>query len=634
MIRRLACLVLIALTFTPALRAASPPSASWQSVGPFGAWTTSLLADPKRPGVVYAGTNDVLYRSVDAGATWQPLDDPAVRWPIYALAAGPSSIYAANPDQLVESRDGGASWSVIETGFYISAIEVDPVHGTLLVINDLAPYANNELWRSTDDGKHWSQVSKVPAPVALAADRGTAGRFYAGTYAGLLFRTTDGGVTWKSSDLHQQLGGGMTLAVDPVTHTVYAGGAAPSIFSSTNQGTSWRQSILPGRFGISSLAARAGVVYAGTFAFPFGVPRVNGLFVSTDGGTKWRGGLQGIGRVAIRALSIDPQSPKTAYIGADSWGVFKSSDAVLHWTLASQGLRGVGVNRIALDAGHPGTILAGTDGSGLWKTSNGGGTWSLVNGSLGAISGLAQDPHNPATIFTASNAVLQRTLDGGIHWRTLTNGLQTTVVTGPLLVDPQRPATVYAGTVSGIFSTHDGGATWSVPVAGAQCTVPLALASSPAGTVYMGGKPSTCYPTEGEAGGVFASSDGGAHWADLGNILQRKVSSLAVDPAGPSTLYAGGYGVSFSADGGASWQDTSQSCVINVKTLALGVGQPVTIYAGASDGVCVSTDAGVTWTFLIFPLQGGIAPNDLAYDPATGILYAASPFGLFSLATR
>jgi hypothetical protein len=602
MTRRLLCLVLLASAVPPALRAASPPSASWQPVGPYGAWTTALLADPKRPGVVFAGTDNGLYRSVDGGATWQTVTEGGLqRTTTLALAAGPSSIYASDWSGLVESRDGGTTWDQVQAGFYITAMDADPVRGTLLVINQLAASNATELWRSTDGAKHWTRVSKVLSPTALAADRGAPGTFYVGTYGGLVFRTADGGATWRSSDLHQQLGFGLlhALAVDPVTHAVYTGGLAPGVFSSTNQGTSWRQVPLPDRSYVRSLAARAGVVYAGAFP-PFGAPHVNAVFVSTDGGTKWRGGLQGIGIgiVAIETLAIDPRNPKTVYIGADSWGVFKSTDAVVHWTLASQGLRGSGVNRITLDAGHPGTILAGTDGAGLWKTSDDGATWSLINGSLGAVHGLAQDPRNPATIFVASNGLLQRTLDGGAHWRTLGNGLNT-IVTGPLLVDPQWPATVYAGTTSGVFDSHDGGATWSAPVAGAKCTVPLALVSSPAGTVYLGGKPSNC--NDEEPGGVFASTDGGAHWQDLGDILLRKVYALAVDPAGPSTLYAGGYGVSSSTDGGASWQDTSKGCAFSVRALALGAGQPVEIYAwslrqhGCGGDLDLSPPSGVDW---------------------------------------
>jgi len=66
----------------------------------------------------------------------------------------------------------------------------------------------------------------------------------------------------------------------------------------------------------------------------------------------------------------------------------------------------------------------------------------------------------------------------------------------------------------------------------------------------------------------------------------------------------------------------------------LGAGQPVAIYAGANDGVCASADAGVTWTYLHLPESGGVATAALAFDPVTGILYAASPSGLFALATR
>src|SRR5882757_9427248 len=105
-IRPLCLALLLAFTFLSGLRAAAPPPPAWQPAGPPGAWVTSLLVDPKRSGVVYAGTHAGLYRSVNGGTTWQlvPPQGPFGGY-IGAVAAGPGAIYAGTASGLFESRD-------------------------------------------------------------------------------------------------------------------------------------------------------------------------------------------------------------------------------------------------------------------------------------------------------------------------------------------------------------------------------------------------------------------------------------------------------------------------------------------------------------------------------------------------
>jgi|GEM_PF-2085995 len=643
MTRRRTCLaLLIAFLWLPGLRAAGPPPA-WRPIGPYGAHMTALLTDPKRPGVVFAGTDAGLYRSLNGGTTWLPvLPEGPLGGYIGALEAGPASIYAASDSAgLFESHDGGTTWALLTNAGYVTAIAADRARSTLFILTTNF-ISSSGLQRSTDGGKHWSGVNplKVPCPMQVAADHGAPGTFYVGTCTGRILRTTDSGSSWTSSDLSHQLGGSNlhTLAVDPITHTVYTGGTEDGIFYSTDRGVRWHQVVWPNRLAVGAVAAQGGVVYAAAGTYIFLAPVIQELFVSTNGGKTWRVAPQDIGNAAIEALAIDPRKPQSVYIGAHSWGVFKSSDAAVHWTLANQGLRGAAVNCVALDASHSGTVLAGTDGAGLWKTSDGGGTWSLLNASLGSVQSLALDPRNPAKILAAGNRFLQRSQDGGAHW-TPVNGLGSTVVTGPLSIDPQTPDSVYVLTLTGLSHSSDGGATWSPPVPVPQCTVPSALVASPDGTVYLGGKPAGC--PWGGGGGVYASTDRGITWRDLwesfGDVLQlhRRVNSLALDPADPLTLYVGGFALSFSTDGGATWQDTATSR--GALSLALGVGEPPPIYVGSIGEVDISTDGGASWTTYFTnptPESYSARIKQLAYDATTGSAYAATEVGLYTFATH
>ena len=651
MSRRLACLVLL-FAGVPALCAAAP-APSWQSIGPDGATVTAMAVDPRQPGVVYAGTDQGgVYRSADGGLSWKStgLTNPFLE-SINSLAVGPSVLYAGGRFGLFVSHNGGATWRDIGNFERVSvaadALAVDPVRGTLLVI--LGTGAETRMHRSSDEGRHWTKIDIGPHPQTITVDAGSPGTCYAGTFGGI-YRSSDGGVTWKLLSLHALDNRRLrAVAVDPVTHAVYAGGSGPEVFSSTDRGATWRSVTLPDGFGVSALAAHSGFVYAGaskiveqdSFNYPF-----NAFFISLDGGASWRRGLDGTGNAAINAVVTDPHKPRTVYIGAYAWGVLKSTDAVAHWAVSNRGLHGVGVAQVAVDPSHPATLWAGTSGSGLWKTVDGGRTWRSVYGALGSTPGLALDPQHPGTVFAAGQGgLVVRSLDGGAHWRTFTQGLENVSLILSLKVDPQRPGAIYAGTYNeGIFLSRDGGATWSAAAGSIPpCTGFLSLsisvseASAAPGTVFaVGFQNGLCSPDDSsQAGGLFASTDGGATWEDRTNGLDRKLFSVAVDPNAPATLYAGGTLLERSTDEGASWQRTAlQAGYEGTYVFGLTVAPDSTVYAGITGLVYASTDGGASWS----PLGGnslkGRNVDDLVYDPATGKLYAAAQDGLFSLATR
>jgi hypothetical protein len=145
----------------------------------------------------------------------------------------------------------------------------------------------------------------------------------------------------------------------------------------------------------------------------------------------------------------------------------------------------------------------------------------------------------------------------------------------------------------------------------------------------------TAHPIQGSLGGapVFRTDNGGQTWAGLSRGLRTTgIRAIAIDPAAPDTLYAGGEreGVFKSTDRGATWLPAGQEIAGQpVNALAVG-GGPAAVYAATQAGVYRSTDGGDTWA-LVLP-GWGTALAISAQSPAT--VYAALggngfPVGVF-----
>ncbi|WP_174624598.1 dockerin type I domain-containing protein [Candidatus Methylobacter favarea] len=152
-------------------------------------------------------------------------------------------------------------------------------------------------------------------------------------------------------------------------------------------------------------------------------------------------------------------------------------------------------------------------------------------------------------------------------------------------------------------------------------------------------------------GGVFKSSNGGASWQAVTSGLPSDfgVSVLAIDPVDPLTLYAGGYGGVFkSSNGGASWQAVTSGLPsdFGVSVLAIDPVDPLTLYAGTAavpfnrgKGVFKSTNGGASWQAVnsglpvpLFSFVGApvLIVSALTIDPVDPeTLYAGTDKGVF-----
>ncbi len=291
---------------------------------------TFLVGDPGRPETLYAATQSVqeqhpgIYRSDDGGATWarQAIGGRDFRF-LGSLTVAPGEtpggrgVLWAGTDILVwRSRDGGVSWQEVlgdrTSGDQFVSIAPDPLHpGTVYAATLHLRY------KTTDGGETWQELREVlgdfqPHITELAVAPGDPQVIYeSGSSASgaALFRSRDGGATWAGPFPCEF----DRLAVDPVDSTLVYGGSVRGVFLSRDGGESWsRAPGLPdldidttqhyGVHGFSTLPGHAGLAFVAT---------TKGLFVTSDGGEGWSLPVErGLHTTPATLFLVDPFDPK------------------------------------------------------------------------------------------------------------------------------------------------------------------------------------------------------------------------------------------------------------------------------------------------------------------------------------
>lgn len=160
-----------------------------------GAWETPFKLDPSNPSRIIAGY-DRVYESTNRGNSWTAISP--------SLANGADldqvAISATNPDRIYATRDAdlyrreqGSTWTSLSTpaGGTITDLEVDPTDENTLYIS-VAGYTNsNKVFRSTDGGGTWTNISGTLPNVPVGAIElyhDSPGGIFAGTHLGVFYR--------------------------------------------------------------------------------------------------------------------------------------------------------------------------------------------------------------------------------------------------------------------------------------------------------------------------------------------------------------------------------------------------------------------------------------------------------------
>jgi photosystem II stability/assembly factor-like uncharacterized protein len=581
-----ACAVAALSLFTVAY-AVTPSPKIWSNmryryVGPDrGGRVTTVTGVPSEPNTFYMGsTGGGVWKTTDAGHAWTNISDGQI--PLGSMGAvevslsNPSVIYVGTGSSKIRSNvsigrgiykstDAGRTWKfsgLRDTG-QIATIRVDPTNPNLVYVaaqgNPFAPNKERGVYRSTDGGQTWKNVLFVSDlagaadleiqpgnPKVLFASMWHAQRkpwtIISGAMEGGIYKSIDGGDTWNK----------------------LAGGLPHELF---------------GRANVAISNAAPNRIYALIEAKPG-----SGLYRSEDAGANWTL-VNGGNNLTTRpfyysTLGVDPTNADVVWVGDEGW--YKSTDGGK--SFRSSPVPHGDNHDVWINPKNSQIMIQANDG-GANVSLDGGRTWSSqLNQPTAEIYQVSVDNQYPYRLYGAQQddstvIVPSMPLGDGLNFRG-GPGCET----GPIMPDKDNPQIVYGG-CKGQFSR-------------------LNMTTTNEQRYWVGAE--SLYGNGGDS------------------LIYRfqRVAPMEVSPFTPHTVYYGSQYLHRSYDGGVTWNKISPDLTAHpAGEPQEASGGPITrdatgeevysviyairespiqkglIWTGANDGpVYVTRDDGKTWT--------------------------------------
>ncbi|HEV8514536.1 MAG TPA: IPT/TIG domain-containing protein, partial [Cyclobacteriaceae bacterium] len=224
--------------------------------------------------------------------------------------------------------------------------------------------------------------------------------------------------------------------------TVLVGTYGGGIFKTTDQGLHWSSS----NSGLMSNGFIYSMAYDGTTLFA-GTPK--GVIKSTDLGANWTTANTGISNTIVLALAA---SNGKVFASISGGGVYLSSDNGTSWSAVNTGLSNTDVRSLLISGSN---ILAGT-AQGLFKSSDNGSNWSAVNGIT--VNNVWSLISFGSSLYAATDNGVFKSIDNGASWVATSTGLPSSTPVGSITVAQN---TLFAGTNNGVYFSANNGASWA-----------------------------------------------------------------------------------------------------------------------------------------------------------------------------
>jgi photosystem II stability/assembly factor-like uncharacterized protein len=646
---------------------------TYRAIGPAisGGRTSAIAGSDRDPALYYAGgAGGGVFKSTDGGISWQPIFDREMVAPVGAIAVSqrdPNDVWVgtgeANPRNTVEegagiwhSTDGGKTWrhAGLDDAGSISSISIDPRDPRTVVVGVLGHIFRDGTMRGVyvthDGGNRWtralytgpasgvSDLTRVPDhPATLFAGlwqfRRRPWAMTSGGPAGGLYRSDDGGTTWR-----KLTGAGLPSGLTGRIGVAAARGGRVYAIVQSKQGDIWRSDDGGVRWRVMPHSAMIGArsfYFTHLFVDPSNADRVVNvsliLSMSTDGARTFKPIATNAGwDYHATWWSADG---RRMIVGSDE-GVVLSADRGRHWS-QPYALPFSQPYHIGFDDGVPSyQICIGLQDDNSWcgpsSSETGLGVLNRDWYQVGPGDGMWArfDPRDPNLI-----------------WTTSTNSDPGQVYLYDTRTKQVREVSPDARQVENAAAALDHRFNWDTPIA-----------FTAEGTALVGGER------------VFASSDHGVTWTSISPDLTRNEKShqgvsggpISEDASGaeiadtilqiapsqrdPGVIWVGTDDglVQLTRDGGKSWKNVTPPAMPvwgRVYTVEPGHAAAGTAYVAVDahmtgdehPHVFMTGDYGAHWTALGSGLPPNVFVRSIREDPVDGaLLYAGTQRGVWT----
>ena len=497
--------------------------------------------------------------------------------------------------------------------------------------------------------------------VAASGVVGQNDTYYFGAVAGGVWKTTDGGLSWKPifdkmKEASPSIGALAVAESDPNVIYVGTGEACirgnivggNGVYKSIDAGATWKLVGLADTHAIGRLIVNPknpDIAFVAALGHPFGDNEERGIFRTRDGGKTWEKILYKDTKTGGIDITFDPSNANILYAalwqakrtpwsmdsGGAGSGLYKSIDGGTTWKeIKGHGLPEGVIGRIGVtvSGGNPNRVWAvvEADKGGIYRSDDGGETWRLMTDDhrfrqrAWYYSHIFADPKATETVYIL-NTAMYRSTDGG---KTFNRIRAPHGDNHALWIDPTNPKRLINGNDGGATVSTNGGESWTSIYN--QPTAQFYHVTSDNRTPYYIYGAQQDNSTVAIASASPTGSIDRSDWYDVGG---GESGYIAPDPTDPMIVYAGSYGGEITRYDHRTGQEQAVNpwpinpigwAAADVKhrfqwtePIVFSPHDPKTLYF-AGEVLFKTTDAGMSWTII----SPDLTRNDKAKQAASG----------------